>query len=252
VVAFVLGVFLFLRGAQHSSNDGSEVFIFLALVAILAGVTSLAPWLTGLIARAAATRTRSAAMLLAARRLSVDPRPAARAALAAGAGGLVLGVLGGLMADIAQTGSPINDEHYQAGPVLQGPGPEGAMKLVAVLTAVGFLFIGLALAVHIADTVVSERRAYAALSATGCSTRTLVAALRLEAMLATLPVAILGCLIGTLGYAIPASGRGQWIPWSTSAFAATAVGVIAASFASSALLAPLVRGSTTTGALRTE
>jgi hypothetical protein len=35
----------------------------------------------------------------------------------------------------------------------------------------------------------------------------------------TLPVAILGCLVGTLGYAIPIARGSQWIPWSTAALA---------------------------------
>ena len=240
VAAFIVGVFLLFRGAGQSSTDESEVLVFLALVAILVGVTSLAPWLTGLTARATAARARSGAVLLAARRLSLDPRPAARAALAAGAGGLVLGVLGGLMADLAGTSDTTNQEHYQA------------IRLVTVLTAVGFLFIGLALAVHIADTVVAERRAYAALSAVGLTTRTLLSALRWEALMATLPVALLGCLIGTLGYAMPVARGGQWIPWSTAALAATVFGVVAATLASSAVLAPVIRSATATGALRTE
>ena len=240
VAAFILGVFLFVRGAARSSTGGSEGLIFVALIAILAGVTSLAPWLAGLTARATAARARSGAVLLAARRLALDPRPAARAALAAGAGGLVFGVLGGLMADLAGTSDTTNQEHYLA------------IRLVTVLTAVGFLFVGLALAVHIADTVVSERRAYAALSAVGLSTRSLLSALRWEALMATLPVAALGCLLGTLGYAIPVARGNQWILWSAAALAATVLGVLAATVASSALLAPVIRSATSTGALRTE
>lgn len=238
--AFVLGALLALWAARQGSDVAPQFLMVPALVAVLVGVIGLAPWLTGLTARAAATRARSSAALLAARRLSVDPRPAARAALAAGAGGLVLGVLGGLMADLIVMNSGSNDEHYQA------------MKLVAVLTAIGFLFVGLALAVHIADTVVSERRAYAALSAVGFSTHTLLTALRWEALMATLPVAVLGCLIGSLGYAGLAGGAGSWVRWTALALVATIIAAVAATIASAAFVAPIVRHATSTGALRTE
>jgi hypothetical protein len=115
----------------------------------------------GLAARGLVRRARSAPTLLAARRLALDPRPAARAALAAGAAGLTIGVLGGLMADLSGEAYP-SAEHYQA------------MKLVLVLTAIGFVLIAVALAVHVADTVLGERRAYAALGAVGFSTRALL------------------------------------------------------------------------------
>jgi hypothetical protein len=236
----VVGVLLFFQGARDRSSGTSDAWVFLALLAIVAGVTGLAPWLTRLTAAAVAARTRSGAVLLAARRLSIDPRPAARAALAAGAGGLVLGVLGGLMADLSAMGTTPGDEHYQA------------MKVVAVLTAIGFLFIGLALAVHIADTVLSQRRAYAALSAVGFATRQLLSSLRWEALLATLPVAVLGCALGTAGYAVPAAAGHGWLPWSAAAMATTVLGVVVATFVSAALVGPVVRDATSTGALRTE
>lgn len=240
VAWLVLGVFLFLRGARASSSGTSDALVLLALLAILAGVISLAPWLTRLTATAVGARTRSSATLLAARRLSLDPRPAARAALATGAGGLVFGVLGGLMADLGGMNTAAGDDHYQA------------VKLVAILTTIGFLFIGLALAIHITDTVLSERRAYAALSAVGFSTRHLLTSLRWEALMATLPVAVLGCALGTAGYAVPVAGGGHWIPWSALALLATILGVITATFACTALVGPVVRNATATGALRTE
>ncbi len=238
---FVIGALLLVWAAREGSSSGSsQLLIVPALVGVLVGITGIAPWLTVRTARAAAVRARSGAALLAARRLSVDPRPATRAALAAGAGGLTLGALGVLIADVADTTSGPYDDQLQT------------MRLVAVLTAIGFLFVGLALAVHIADTVVSERRAYAALSAAGFTTHALLSALRWEALMATLPVAVAGSVVGSVGLAVLAEVHGPWVPWSIAALAATIGAVIAATFASAALVAPIVRGATGSGALRTE
>jgi len=240
LAVLVLGAVLMAWSARVGSRVEPQFMQVPALVVVLVGVTGLAPWLTGRTARAAAHRARRAAVLLAARRLSLDPRPAARAGLAAGAGGLTVGVLGGLMADLSQQSSGSYDEHYQA------------MRLVAVLTVVGFLFIALALAVHIADTVVSERRAYAALSAAGFSPRSLLSALRWEALMATLPVAVLGCAIGSFGFPLLAGEEGPWLAWDTLAVAGTVLATAVSTFVAAALVGPVVRAATQTGALRTE
>ena len=239
--AFLVGGALLMAWAARQGSSVEPQFVIVpALVLLLTGITGVAPWLTGRAARAASRRARSSAALLAARRLSVDPRPATRAALAAGAGGLTLGVLGVLLADLAAMTTGSYDDQYQV------------MRLVAVLTAIGFLFVGLALAVHIADTVVSERRAYAALSAVGFTTRTLLAALRWEALMATLPVAVVGCLLGSVGTAVLVEEPGPWVAWSALALVATVGVVVVATFASSALVSPVVRRATGAGALRTE
>jgi hypothetical protein len=224
----------------HVGSDVEPQFLAVpALVVLLIGIAALSPYLALLAARGLVRRARSAPTLLAARRLALDPRPAARAALAAGAGGLTVGVLGGLMADlVGETSSA--DEPYQA------------MKLVLVLTVIGFVLIALALAVHVADTVLGERRAYAALSAVGFSTRALLSALRWEALMATLPVALLGALIGSGGYSLLADEDGPWLKWSALALVGTVVSAVASTFVAAALVAPVVRSAVTTGSLRTE
>jgi hypothetical protein len=236
----VLGVLLLWWSSRIGDADSRLVLAVPAIVLLLSGVTGLAPWLTGRTARVLTKHTRSAPALLAARRLVDDPRPAARAALAAGAGGLTIGVLGGLMADLDALGSDPHDEHYQA------------MKLVAVLTVVGFLLIAVALAIHIADSVVSERRAYAALSAVGFSTRSLLSALHWEALVATLPVAVLGALLGAGGFPLLAHVDGPWLRWGALALSATVLTVVLSTFLAAALVAPVVRSATLSETLRTE
>jgi hypothetical protein len=236
----VVGALLLWWSSRMDDADSRLVVTVPAIVLLLSGVTGLAPWLTSRTAQVLMRRTRSAPALLAGRRLVDDPRPAARAALAAGAGGLTIGVLGGLMADLDAIGSDPYDEHYQA------------MKLVAVLTVVGFLLIAVALAIHIVDSVVSERRAYAALSAVGFSTRSLLSALHREALVATLPVAVLGALLGAGGFPLLAQDGGPWLRWGALALSATVLTVVLSTFLAAALVAPVVRSATLSETLRTE
>jgi len=228
--------------AWVATGPGSEdgVLTFTGLVAMLLGMIWLTPALAGLTARRVARSARTGTLLLAARRLSADPGSAGRAALAAGAGGLTLGSLGGLMADLARSSPASAEEHYNA------------MTLVAVLTGVGFVLIGTSFAVHVADSVLAERRAYAALSASGCSVRGLLSALRWEALMATVPVAVLGSLVASVGFAVLMGGRGLWPLWSAVAVVVTVAAAIVSTVLAAALVAPIVRGAVATGSLRTE
>jgi ABC-type antimicrobial peptide transport system permease subunit len=127
-----------------------------------------------------------------------------------------------------------------------------ATLLVSVLAVLAFVLVAVALAVHITDSVLAERRAYASLSATGFPTRSLVAALRSEALIATLPIAVSGCLLGSLGYAALAdTGPGWWV-WALLAVAATVAAAAVSSYAASAALAPVVNAAIRSGSIRTE
>ena len=100
--------------------------------------------------------------------------------------------------------------------------------------------------------MLAERRAYASLSATGFPTSSLVAALRSEALIATLPIAVTGCLIGTVGYAVVSETGNLWVGWAALGLVATVVAAVASSYAASAVLAPVVSGAIRSGAIRTE
>jgi hypothetical protein len=238
VTLLVAGVILLALSTGSSTSD-RQLMTLPALVLAVTGLTGTAPWLTLRVAQAVASRTSSAHWLLATRRLQLDPTSASRAGLATGAAGLTVGVCAGLVAEVAHYSGA--DRRAYTDPVL----------VVVALAGLAFLLVGVALAVHITDSVLSERRAYAALSATGFPDSRLLAALRSEAIIATLPIAMTGCLLGGVGYA-SLTTSGGWLPWAGAAVGATLAAAITSSYAASALLSPVVRAATASAGIRTE
>jgi len=241
VVLLVAGASLLaLATGGSTATSDRQLMTLPALVLTVSGLTGSAPWLTLTVAHAVGSRTSSAHWLLATRRLQLDPTSASRAGLATGAAGLAVGVCAALVAEVAHYRGP--DRRAYTDPVL----------VVVALAGLAFLLVGVALAVHITDSVLAERRAYAALSATGFPDAQLVAALRSEAVIATLPIALTGCLLGGVGYASLAESSGAWLPWALAAVGATLAAAVASSYAAAALLAPVVRAATASAAIRTE
>jgi hypothetical protein len=240
LLVFLVGATLMVLGAWETAGTDAQVVEMLGLSLLVAGLAGLAPWVTATVARAVGGRVSSPHLLLAARRLELDATSAARAGLASGAAGLTLGACAMLTSDVWGYHPPDRREYTDA------------TLLVAALGVLAFLLVGVALAVHITDSVLSERRAYASLSATGFPTGSLVAALRSEALIATLPIAVTGCLLATVGYAV-LGGTGQdWVTWAGLALAATVAAAVVSSYAASAVLAPVVSGAIRSGAIRTE
>jgi hypothetical protein len=124
-------------------------------------------------------------MLLAARRLVTDPRPAGRAAAAVGGIGLVSGGAAALAADIVNMGDA--GSFYVV-----------SLLLVAAGLFVALLVAGWSLAVHSVEAFLDRKRSMAALVATGTTVSEIEASQRSEAMLVALPIALRGTIIGSI------------------------------------------------------
>lgn len=184
---------LLLVGAMVLFVIGNDVFdsdlLSLGLVSLLVlTIAGLAPWAAFVVAGLVASRTTRPALLLAGRRLQLDPRPAGRAAAAVGAVGLTSGVLSVFVPDVLAT--QVGDRGYYLGPALVA----GLGALAALLA------IALSLGVHLTESVLERRRELAALVATGVPVEVVSRSQRLECLLATVPLAAVGAAVGGFGY----------------------------------------------------
>jgi FtsX-like permease family protein len=147
------------------------------------GMVTLAPWAALSAGRLVERRARSVPVLLAARRLVAEPRPAGRAAAALGGIALVAGGSASLTADLISMRDA--DSFYFTSMALVGVG-----LFVALLPVVG------SLAVYSAESLLEHRRSVASLSALGVTRADIVGSQRWEAGLTSLPVATIGVLLG--------------------------------------------------------
>lgn len=178
LVAAVLVVPLALTVGSASAVAG------IAIVGLsVLGVVSLAPWAAYRAGRFAESRAATAAVLLAARRLVADPRPAGRAAAAVGAIALVSGGGAAVTADLLAYHN--DDPFYFISLALVA----GAL-LVALVIAIGTL------AVHSVESLLDRKRSVAALAALGMPIEELESAQRWEARLVAMPMATAGVLLG--------------------------------------------------------
>lgn len=147
-------------------------------------VISLAPWAAYRGGKFAESRASSAAVLLAARRLVADPRPAGRAAAAVGAIALVSGGSGAIASDL------VNTENYDPYYFISLALVAGAL-LIALLVAIGTL------AVHSVESLLDRKRSVASLVALGVPLGELEGAQRWEARLVAMPMAVAGVILGS-------------------------------------------------------
>lgn len=162
-----------------------DAVIFVVIALAVLGVISLAPWAAYRAGRFAESRASSPAVLLAARRLVAEPRPAGRAAAAVGAIALVSGGGAGIATDLVATGN--GDPFYYISLALVA-----SALLVALLVAVGTL------AVHSVESLLDRKRSVASLAALGMPLRELESAQRWEARLVALPMATAGVFLGAV------------------------------------------------------
>ncbi|MGH3486559.1 MAG: FtsX-like permease family protein [Actinopolymorphaceae bacterium] len=168
------------------TGAGSTALVIAAVWLAVLGTISLSSWVSFRVGRYAETRARSAAMLLAARRLVTEPRPAGRAGAAIGGIALVAGGAGQIAAS-----------------VIGGPGQEDPFYTKSLLLVAGALVVGLlattgTIAIHSVESLLDRRRAIAALVAAGTPVATIERAQRYEAVLVSLPMAAGGVLLGSL------------------------------------------------------
>jgi hypothetical protein len=233
-----VGVYLLAFGDVRRAASTAVALAAVALAVL--GMVALAAWAAYRAGLVAERRATSAAALLAARRLVSDPRPAGRAAAAVGGIALVSGGTGVLVASEMADGS--SDPFY-----LTSLGLVAAALLVALAVVVG------SLAVHSTETLMGQKRSMAALLAQGASTREVSRSQFWELLLASLPVTVLGVVLGSL--ALGAVGGLRPGPSSFLVLlnlVLTPALVVLAAFLATSLIRPLVRRSTSPEHLRTE
>jgi len=191
-----------------NAPSGLGVLFAITFVALLIfGMLALSPWLAYRVGKAVAARARSAPVLMAARRLVTDPRPAGRAAAAIGAIGMVAGGGGALISDLPSTngGSGLSE----VDPMYTVP-----IALVGGVLLIALVLVVFTLAVHGVESLVDRKRAIASLSAVGTTHTELLRVQRWEVGLVALPVTTLGVLIGSVPYIAVAGWFGPylWVP----------------------------------------
>lgn len=191
-----------------SSTGGLGTLFGLASVGLLVlGMLALTPWIAYRVGRAVAARSSQPHVLMAARRLVSDPRPAGRAAAAIGAIGMVAGAGGALISDLPYTAG---GEGFRAvEPIYTVP-----IALVAGTLLVAMVLVVLTLTVHGIESLVDHKRAIASLAAVGATRSDLLRVQRWEVGLVALPVTALGVLIGSVPYVFVADWFRPylWIP----------------------------------------
>lgn len=204
-----LAVALLAAGFSVAADDSYALASFACVVA---GVLALSPWVAYVAARAASANARHVPLLLAARRLATDARPAGRSAAAVGVISMVASGCGHLLPDLLGTRGPGDVEAMYAVPVV----------LVAIVLLVALVLVVFAMAIHGVETLLDRSRSTASLAALGMSTDELTAVQRWEVGLVALPMAVIGVLIGTLpfGHLVGDTDR-LWVS------AAVSVGTIA-------------------------
>lgn len=194
--------------------QASEVLGFLAplvaIVLLVLGLMSLAPWTAYVVGRGVAVRAKTGPTLLAARRLAGDPRPAGRAAAAVGAIGLVAGGSAGMAVDILETQEPGNRSYY-----LIAIGLIGVALLLALIAVIG------SLAIHSVESLLDRKRSVASLAALGGTHDLLARTQRTEIGLVAMPMALGGTLLGSVLIGPPFDGAG--LTWAVTTALALSV-----------------------------
>ena len=204
-VLLVLAFVLVSRVPGASSAD-RDLYTFGSVAILVLGLLGLAPWVAYRVGRIVAKRASTVPVLIAGRRLTVDARPAGRAAAAVGAISLVAGGGGALLADLPSTqggGLARVDPFYTVPMALSG------LVLLAALLLVVF-----SMAVHGVESLIDHKRSVASMGVLGASTRELERLQRWEVGLVAVPMAVIGVLVGSLPMSVLTDGAIQyaWIP----------------------------------------
>jgi hypothetical protein len=208
VVLMLLAVAAFVLSFVGGAPDVPGTLFGIVVVSLLVlGLLALTPWIAYRVGRAVAARASQPHVLLAARRLATDPRPAGRAAAAIGAIGMVAGAGGALASDLPSTAG--GQGFGAVDPMYTVP-----VALVAGVLVAAMLLVVLSLTVHGVESLVDRRRAIASLAALGTAQGELLRVQRWEVGLVAVPVTALGVLIGSVPYVVVADWFGPyvWIP----------------------------------------
>jgi hypothetical protein len=243
LVLMVLAVPALALSYRAASSPYGAAFGIVFVTLLVAGLLVLSPWVAYRVGTLVAARTSNPHVLLAARRLATDPRPAGRAAAAIGAIGMVAGGGGALIAELPDS---YGDTGFDAvEPMYTVP-----IALVGVVLLAALVLVVVALAVHGAESLMDRKRSIAALAAAGTTHAELQRVQRWEIGLVAMPVTVIGVLIGSIPYALAVGpGRYAWVPLvvdlATIAVAGCAV------LASATITSPWLRRAASPTNLRT-
>lgn len=247
-LVLIVGALLF--GAvylnAYGASDVVDLLVPLVSLGLLVlGMVMLTPWVAYRVGSAVGRRTSVPERLLAARRLTAEPRPTGRAAAAVGGIGMVAGGCAAFLADLLGDEAISDSQHY------------AALALVGVGLVVGMVAVVGSLGVHSIESLVAQRRSTAALHVLGTPVELLRDALRWEARMVALPMGLGGVVFGAavLGVVAAGSGRGYWSWWlvcTGAVLLATAGLVTLAVAAAGRITRPWLDRALRTGNLRTE
>jgi hypothetical protein len=179
LVPIALGVVLI----PLSVSVDADVVILGCVALLLLGLLSLAPWVAYRAGAVAARRATSGAVLLAARRLVTEPRPAGRAAAAVGAIAAGAGGAAAVLVDL------LHQDYVDSFFTL-------SLSLVGLALLAALLVTTGTIAVHSVETLLDRKRSMASLGALGTPVAVLESSQRWEAALVALPTAVVGLALG--------------------------------------------------------
>ncbi len=207
VLLMLLAVAVLASGYEPRSSGIGLAFLVTFIGLLVAGIMWSSPWVAYRVGRYVEARASTPAVLVAARRLVADPRPAGRAAAAIGTIGLVAGGGGALVSDLPSSSGG------------EGFSEVDAFYTVPIALAGGVLLVALAmvvfsLTVHGVESLVDRRRAIASLAALGTSHEELLRMQRWEVGLVAVPVAAIGVLVGSVPFVALLNGPWDyvWVP----------------------------------------
>jgi cell division protein FtsX len=241
LLAMLVAVVVLFSGAVEAPRmqGAEELLVFGGLLLLVLGLVALAPWAAYRVGSFVAGRARTAAVVLAARRLATEPRAAGRAASAVGGIGLAAGAAVAVVADLRSSGN--TDAYYYIAVALVG-----AVLPLALVAVVG------SLAVHSVESLLERKRSVAALVALGAPRDLLMGAMRWEAGLVAIPMAVGGALLGALGLGALVGEAEPWLLLATLAVVLLLAGLVwLAVLLMSWLVRPWVLGAADPGNLRT-
>ncbi len=232
-----------LLGVEVSAGGGEDVVGMVMVLAAVLGVLSLAPWCAYRLGLLVSARATCAPVLIAARRLTTDPRSVGRAAASVGAIALTASVAGSLMVDAIQ-GASANGYTVEA--MYAVP-----TALVGVVLVVALVLVMFALTVHGVENAADRRRSLASLSALGLPVDALERVQRWESGLVALPMAVGGVALGSVP-ALALVDGGTAALWLVPAVDVVTVGLVGLAVLGSARLTrPWLRRASAPENLRT-
>lgn len=199
LVMLVAVAALFSGAVDHPRMRGAEDLVaFGGLLMLVVGLIMLAPWAAYRVGSYVARKARSGPVLIAARRLATEPRAAGRAASAVGGIGLAAGVALAVVAGLQSQSN--TDAYYYV-----------AIALVLAVLPLALLAVVGSLAVHSVESLLERKRSVAALVALGAPRDLLMSAMRWEAGLVVVPMAVGGALLGAFGLGSLVGGTWSWL-----------------------------------------